>query len=225
MQAYTDHAGKCNDAEPVAVPELVWSYARRLSMMGERNPRFKHGRGRARRWRREIDTRKGLEHRAAVLTGAATFRGADGAAHTWRELVHGRIEGRAPALHDLRRLAKHHMDRVTTLGPARGWGLPQPVRSGPGSDKWTPYVVPKASEECWRQWRRARLELVRVLHLLARWWGLLIPPHRAPGENRNATESRSSTPAAPARDGTRCRDQSGGWEAVAARIAGRLPAM
>jgi len=225
VEAYTDPTWKCNDAEPVAVPELVWSYGRRLSMMGEKNPRFKHGRGRARRWRREVDTRKGLEHRAAVLAGTASFRGADGELHGWRELVHARIDGRAPALYELRVLAKRLMDHVTAWGPARGWGVPQPVRSGPGVEKWTPYVVPKASEECWRQWRRARLELVRVLHLLARWWGLLIPPHRAPRDRRDAPESRSTTPASLPQSGTRYRDQSGGWEAVAARIAGRLPAM
>ncbi len=225
MEAYTATAVERNDAVPVPVPELTWSLDRRLAMMGERNPRFKHGRGRARRWRREVDTRKGLEHRAAVLAGTATFVGADGQRRTWRELIHAHIEGHAPALHSLRALAKRLMDEVTTLGPARGWGVPQPVRSGPGADKWTPYVVPKASEECWRQWRRRRLALVRVLYLLARWWGLLIPLHRTPGDRTPATESRSPTPAPPAREGTRCRDQSGGWETVAARIGARLPAM
>jgi hypothetical protein len=166
-----------------------------------------------------------LETRAAILSGALTFTGADGAEHTWRELVHARIDGRAPALYELRVLARRLMDQVTAWGPVRGWGVPQPMRSGPGVEKWTPYYVPKKQEPCWRQWRRVRIELMRVLLLLARWWGLLIPPHRAPRDRRDAPESRSTTPVSLPQNGTRCRDQSGGWETALARLVARAQAM
>lgn len=223
MRAYTSAPAVNNPDVAPAVPELARTYEQRAPMFGERNPNFKHGRGRARRWRREVDTRRGLEHRTAVLVERETFRGADGVTRTWRELMFTPLDGRAPFLLGLRARAGALMDQITAHGPASGWGVPQPVDGSERNSKWTPYEVPKASEKCWRWWRARRIELARTLRALGWLWGKPIPSHRTAPSGTSPERKAETISALPPGEPTRYRDHSGEqWAAVAERISARI---
>lgn len=223
MQAYPSTAALNKPDVAPAVPVLIRTYQERAQLFGEHNPSFKHGRGTKRRHRREVDTRQGLDARAAILRGAQTFPGADGVARTWRELIHANLDGRPPFLVGLRARARRLMDQISEHGPASGWGIAQPVAGAERNPKWTPYEVPKRSEKCWRWWRARRIELARLLRALAWLWGRAVPAHRTAHEGTPPVRQEKLPSSCLNVERTRYRDRSAEpWAAAAARLRSRL---
>jgi hypothetical protein len=207
-EAYRTVAGLFNLSVVPELPRLVRTFEQRRALFRTANPSYKHGRGTARRWKRELNVRDTLEWRRRLLAGERVMVGHLRLRRSWRELVHERLRESTAAISATRAHARTLMGQLVEHGPWNGWGVRQPERSGPGAPWWTPYEVPKASERCWRWWRQLARELARVLlHLDALLWRA-VPLHRAPGELPPRGEMRSSAPPSPREDGTRCRDRS-----------------
>src|SRR5262249_29946137 len=101
----------------------------------------------------------------------------------------------------------HLLDFLSKYGPAAGWAIRQPVKDGPGAEKWTPYYVPKASERCWRYWRTGVIFLALVLSSLLRAWPRVVPLHRQGLEVTTNDEKAGVPPEKAVEITTRCRDQ------------------
>jgi hypothetical protein len=162
-------------------------------MFGALNPRYIHRRGTARRWRRELKTQRALDWRRDLLAGAEVLAERDRLRRPWRELMYARLNGRAPALWDVRAKIRGRLDLVVRYGPASGWGVPDPAfEVEPGHD-YVRYVVPKASEKCWRWWIAVCRELRQLVLLLDRLWDRLIPPHHQEQVKAETVERSSSS--------------------------------
>jgi hypothetical protein len=219
MQPYQTVAGLFNLSVVPALPRLVASYAQRRGRFGPANPSYKHGRGTARRHRRELQVRDALDWRRRLLAGELVMVGRLRLRRSWRELVQAPLPTTSAALSATRAHARDLMGQLVEHGPWNGWGVAQPERTGPGADKRTPYVIPKESEKCWRWWRHVARELARVvLHLDALLAGT-VPLHRAHLELPPRGERPSLTRPSPREDGTWCRDRSpSGVGAVLSRM-------
>jgi hypothetical protein len=116
MEAYTKVTAMFNLSLPPTVPALVKSYEQRRALFGEQNPSWKHGRGRARRWKRELHVRDTMDWRRRLLGGELVMVGQLRLRRTWRELVHAPLARSTGALSATRAHA-----RVEWLGgrPAR----------------------------------------------------------------------------------------------------------
>lgn len=215
MRAYQTSTPEHNPNAAPAVPSYRWSYERRARMFGERNPEFSTGRGRARRWRRELSVRAGLRAVAAVLAGDRTLTSALRLDHSPRALLYAPLDGRGAPVVFARERVKTLLDALATHGPGSGWGIPQPPPAPAREAKWTPYEVPKRAEKNWRWWRarlRALLNLMRHLDAL---WRKPVPLHRSassttPGEKPGAVLGGGDP-----ETGTRLRDQFHPWIAAA----------
>lgn len=223
MEAYRNVAGVFNLAVPPALPRLVRSYEERRALFTHRNPNYKHGRGTARRQRREYYVRDVMVWRAALLGGERVRVGKYRLRSSWRELVSAPLAQMTAATSATRAQARHLMGALIEHGPWNGWGVPQPERSGPGADRATPYAVPKASEKCWRWWRALARELARVLLHLDVLRSRAIPLHGTPVELPPRGERPAAHRPSPREDGTGCRDRSAeGVAAVLSRLGARL---
>lgn len=191
-----------------ALPEYVLSFEQRRARFGKLNPAHTTGKGTKRRHRREVDTKQGMEHTRKLLAGEVTFKDREGSPHSLRDLLASDLREAPVWLRDLQRQSRRYLDAVVTHGPASGWGIAQPVAGSERNPKWTPYVVPKLGEKCWRFWRSARLTLARLLPKLARWIGLTVPPHRPASEGTATKERQESGSKEPRQEETRCRDRS-----------------
>jgi hypothetical protein len=150
-------------------------------MFGALNLAFAHGRGMRRRWKRELQTQDALDWRRDLLAGRQVLVGHHELHHPWRELMYAPLRGRPKAVWDVRARIRRRLDLVVRQGPASGWGVEDPHHCKlPGHGR-AQYVVPKASEKCWRWWRRRGRELRRLLRLLDRLWSSLVPIHK-PGQ-------------------------------------------
>src|SRR6266545_1648821 len=208
MEAYRNVAGLFNLAMPPALPRLVRSYEQRLALFTHHNPRYKHGRGTARRQSREYYVRDVMLWRAALLGGDHVRVGKHRLRATWRELVHAPLAKMTAATTASRTQARHLMGLLVEHGPWNGWGIDQPPRSGPGEARATPYAVPKASEKCWRWWRHVAQELGRLLLHLDVLRARAIPLHGTPVELPPRGERQSFARPSPREDGTGYRDRS-----------------
>jgi hypothetical protein len=207
MRAYNTATPENNPDAAPAVPTYRWSYEQRARLFGNHNPEFKTGRGRARRWRRELSTRAGLRAIHAVMAGERGLTDAVRLTHTTRELLYAPLDGRtAPVLYARERV-RTLLDQLVKHGPASGWGIPQPVRSERSAAKWTPYVVPKTAEKCWRWWRARVRALLALLRHLDALWRKPVPLHREASSTTSGRETEVVLePRAPAIR-TRYRDQ------------------
>jgi len=163
---------------PPPLPRLRWSYEQRARMFGALNPRYVHRRGTARRWRRELKTQRALDWRRDLLAGGELLLQRDRLHRPWRELMYSRHRGRAPAVWDLRAKIRRRLDLVVRHGPASGWGVQDPGFELAPGHSYVRYVVPKASEKCWRWWIALSRELRQLVLLLDRLWDVLVPPHQ-----------------------------------------------
>ena len=220
MRAYTSRTPESNPDAAPAVPVYRWSYEQRAACFGEKNPEFTTGRGRQRRWRRELSTRAGLQAVRAIMAGERGLTDSVRLTHSTRELLYAPLDGRGAPVVFARARVKTLLDGVAAHGPASGWGIPQPVRSERSAAKWTPYLVPKAAEKCWRWWRARVRALLALLRHLDALWRKPVPPHRHASSTTPAVETGAVLdPRAPAIR-TRYRDRFGdAWEAVARRVA------
>lgn len=220
-QPYSTVAGLFNLAVTPELPRLVWTYEQRRARFRGANPNFEHGRGSARRARREYFVRDVLEWRRALLSGARVPVGKHRLRHSWRELVHAPQPKLTAATSATRAHARALMGELVEHGPWNGWGIAQPPRTGPGEDRATPYAVPKASEKCWRWWRHVAQELARVLLHLDVLLSRVIPLHGTPVELPPRGERLSSARPSPREDRTRYRDHQA--EGVAAILSRAMP--
>jgi len=219
MEAYRNAAGLFNLSVVPELPSLRASYEERRGRFGPANPAWKHGRGTARRHRRELQVRDALDWRRRLLGGELVMIGRLRLRRSWRELVHAPLPRVTAALGATRAHARHLMGQLVEHGPWNGWGVAQPERPGAGADKRTPYVIPKESEKCWRWWRHVARELARVvLHLDALLVGT-VPLHRAHLELPPRGERPVLNRPSPRGDGTWYRDRSpSGVGAVLSRM-------
>jgi hypothetical protein len=182
----TSHAA-INTLVAPELPTLTWSYDQRAARFGALNRQgWSDGSGMKRRHRRELSTQSALRWRGELLAGELHIVGRDRLRRSWRELMHAHVIGRAPALYDLRAKIGRLLDQVVKHGPASGWGVEDPHFGTPGH-RHVRYIVPKASEKCWRWWRARARELRRLVLLLDRLYETLVPAHQQ-GSSRTPTE-------------------------------------
>ena len=218
MQAYPTEGPVNNLHAAPAVPVYRRTFEERRALSLQRCADAGPHKGRARRWRRETQTKQTLAWLARLAAGAPAVARGPGRAYSLREL----LQGGGPERPQWVRAAQEEATRRAYLaekhGPASGWGIAQPEAGAVGNPKWTPYYVPKAAEKGWRWWRAVCLALARVLGVLARWLGCVVPLHRQLLEQEPAGRNQS-TSAAPAREATTgYRDHSAtGWEAALER--------
>lgn len=247
MEAYTERTSLINLGAAPTVPAFAASLEARLGMSrrlcaqpvpaevmdrrraqlrargSKREPSLHPGRGR--RHRREVVTRQLLDFLAETPVEGAELRDGRGRRVSFHALLHAPIPNAPRWALALRMQARALLDLAKRHGPASGWGIAQPLAPRDLVPKWTPYYIPRKSERAWRWWRQVALFLVNVLTTLARAWWRLIPLHRTRLEGTTAGERGEVLLASQPVEPSRCRDHSGGWETVAARIGARLLAM
>ena len=179
MQAYTDAPQVYKSDVPPPVPTYRWSYEQRVAASKRQTRAEGKHKGRARRHLRETQTRQLLNRRQAIRTEPLVFRGPDGQTITLDELLTAPLDGRQGPVVAHRRRAKELRDLIDRHGPASGWGIPQPPEDETWNERWTPYMVPKAAEACWRWWRSKLRALGRILRGLAWLWWKAVPSHRS----------------------------------------------
>jgi len=192
MQAYTERPHVNNSDVPPPVPTYRWTLDERIEMSKRQCPKGTPHKGRGRRFRREVKTRQALTWLRDLHAGTLSFRGQDGANYTLTDLLTGPLAGRHGPVLPFRARVKDLLRQIGAHGPASGWGLPQPFGHGAKSLHWTPYMIPKAGEKCWRWWRARVLALARVLRGLAWLWGKVVPLHRSHPTRTPGEESRGS---------------------------------
>ncbi len=208
MQAYTSTAHVNNPFVPPPIPTLRWTYDQRAAAsMRQTRTRVKHA-GRARRHRREIDVRRGLDHQRELLAGRVTFEDRDRRRYTVRQLIAADLRGAPGWARVTQDHARRALGAIAEHGPASGWAVAQPIAGMETNPKWTPYVVPKAGEKCWRWWRSLRLMLARLLPRLARAVGEVVPLHRLASSRSTREERQDSGSVSEQREETGYRDHS-----------------
>lgn len=161
-----------------AIPELSWSIQRRL----ERSQLLcaepgKH-KGRKRRHRREVSTKRYLAMLAALEEGTRAIHAERDRIAPWKELVESDLAECPAWLASMRAQARSLAALARKHGPASGWGLEQRLPRERWETTWTPYYVPKKAEKCWRWWRALMIALSRLLLRLTRALASMVPLHR-----------------------------------------------
>ena len=172
---------------PPPVPTYRWTYEQRVAASKRQTGQQGKHKGRARRHMRECQARQLQARAAEIRTEPILYRGPDGQTITLAEILAAPLDGRHGAVVAMRRRAKELDALITRHGPASGWGIAQPLQDEAWNPKFTPYMIPKAAEKCWRWWRSKVRALGRVLRGLVWLWWKPVPPHRTlpastPGE-------------------------------------------
>lgn len=207
MEEYPSRHPGHNPLLPPPIPRLTWNAEQRRAVMGARNPQHQTGKGTKRRQRREVETKQRLAWLADVLRGADTYRGADDALHSLRDLIHRAPPKARTQLRPHQARARALLSLVVQHGPASGWAVAQGTPSGDGAH-FSPWIVPKASEKCWRWWR-AMVAALRALALyLAACWGEPVPAHST-GRDCASNQEAQARPSGgeEAEQRTVCRDR------------------
>jgi len=218
VQDYQKTPGVNNLGLAPTVPASARSFEQRRDFSLRQCRRDGTHRGRARRWRREVQTRDALAHLAGLRAG--TVRVSDGAGRqlTLAELLLGGGAGRAAWVRSMQTQARNLLALAERHGPASGWGIAQPPAGAVGNPKWTPYWVAKRAERCWRYWRRVTRALRALLGTLARAWWKVVPLHRALLDQGLARREESFKLSKEPETPTGYRDHSAhGWEAALER--------
>ncbi|MDP3909320.1 MAG: hypothetical protein Q8Q14_02925 [Gemmatimonadales bacterium] len=191
MQAYTERPHVNNSDVPPAIPTYRWTLQERIDMSKRQTRRDAPHKGRGRRWRREVKTKQALMWLENARAGRIAFRGQDCTSYTLGELHTFPRASRDGPVVAFRGRVKTLLQQIDAHGPASGWGIPQPFGHGQKPLHWTPYMIPKAGEKCWRWWRGRVLALARVLRGLAWLLGKVVPPHRQPPSSTSAEKARA----------------------------------
>lgn len=192
MQAYTDAPQAYKSDVPPPVPTYRWTLDERIEMSKRQCPRGAPHKGRGRRFRREIKTRQALKWLADLRAGTLTFLGEDHGRYGLTELLRFRVGERSGPVVAFRARVLTLLAEINHHGPDSGWGIAQPFGHGARPIHWTPYMVPKAGEKCWRWWRGKVIALGRVIAALAWVWGKLVPPHRQLPTSTPTEEARGA---------------------------------
>ena len=223
MEAYPKTARVNNLGLAPALPVYRAPLGPRLaSSVRQCRGEWKH-KGRARRQRREVQTRQDVAWLAGLRSGAGRVSDGGGRSYALRVLL-GTDWRTLPGWHrSLLAKARNLVTLAERHGPRSGWGLRQGAAGEQGNPKWTPYYVPKAAERCWRFWRRVCRALRAVLRALARALSHAVPLHRSLLEQEPAGKDQSSSLEAPAERVPVYRDHSAQpWGPALERLRQRL---
>lgn len=168
MPAYTKTPRVNNIGLAPAIPVYRLALAERIAASVRRcRDKGKHL-GRARRHRREVQTRQAALWLEGLRSGAERVSDGGGRTYSLGELLRGPLLDHPGWARSLQHQARNLVTLAERHGPASGWGLRQDRAGEVGNPKWTPYYVPKAAERCWRYWRVVCRALRRALRGLAR---------------------------------------------------------
>jgi len=210
VEAYPKTVRVNNLGVAPAIPVYRAPLAARLaSSVRQCRDERKH-RGRARRHRREVQTRQDAGWLLALRSGAGRVRDGGGRSYELRALLAADLRAHPGWLRSLQAQARNLAMLAERHGPRSGWGLRQSAGSEQGNPTWTPYYVPKAAERCWRYWRRVCRALRAVLRALARALSIAVPLHRSLLEQEPAGQDQSSSLDTPVKRVTVYRDHSPG---------------
>jgi hypothetical protein len=202
VEAYRSAAAFGNGLVPPTFELPQWSYEQRAARFGALNDAWQHGRGQARRERRELVTQGIIEWRRALLAGATGWKLESQRRvrllNPWRVLMHAPVTDRSPAIHDLRAKIRVRLDALVRYGPWSGWGVEDPHHRPKGAHRYARFIVPKSSEKPWRWWWAIARELSRLVKLLDAWWFHLCPNDAARADEEAREKGGSPTKVVPA---------------------------
>lgn len=221
-QAYTNRYGVINNGSAPSIPTYRRTFEQRRALSMQQCEDPGPHKGRARRWRRELQSRATLDWLASLAAGERHQPKRGTGLYSLRELLDGGSAERPAWVRSMQHQARNLHQLAERHGPASGWGIAQPPSGAAGNPKWTPYWTPKKAEKNWRWWRRVALTLRHLLDVLSRALLETVPVHRQLSEQVTAEKNPRSSPNPQGEETTGYRDHSThGWEAALERLRAR----